>query len=541
MKRIISLKHRYDYTPNNQIESITRAFGTKDARTITYTYTPSGKIATKTLPDTTTLIYQYHPLGYLCSLISSDQKIHYNFKANKNGQLLSASNGEITIQRILDPSGNVLKETFPYFEIIKEYDQFDRCTQLTLGNQGQVLYTYDPLFLRSVKRISSNGSSYQHVYEEYDLAGNLLTESLIGNLGKVFHTTNLKGQKASIVSPYFSQKCTHDSAGNLINNTIDQEKNQYTYDNLSQLISEKNNTYSNDSLYNRTQQNNHTSQLNNLNELLSLNNTLFSYDLNGNTITKQTHRFTYDPLNQLIETKNIRFIYDPLGRRLSKITGNSRENYIYDGQNEIGALSNNILKNLKILGHTTVAIELENQPFAPLLDAQGNICRLVNPRTKNIEESYEFTAFGKETKNYTNPWRFASKRFDPELNLIYFGKRYYDPEFGRWLTTDPAGFVDSTNLYQYVFNNPLRYQDHDGQFAFLLPLAIPLFNIALPTLAITLPTATQLAVIAGTAVIATVGYKAIESANRWDQKHIYGMDDQGELKLQLSITQTTEY
>ena len=53
---------------------------------------------------------------------------------------------------------------------------------------------------------------------------------------------------------------------------------------------------------------------------------------------------------------------------------------------------------------------------------------------------------------------------------MYFGKRYYDPALGRWLTTDPAGFVDSANLYQYVFNNPFRYRDPDGQFIVAIPL-----------------------------------------------------------------------
>ncbi len=33
---------------------------------------------------------------------------------------------------------------------------------------------------------------------------------------------------------------------------------------------------------------------------------------------------------------------------------------------------------------------------------------------------------------------------------------------GRWLTTDPVGFVDSLNLYQYVLNNPFRYCDPRG-------------------------------------------------------------------------------
>src|SRR5262249_11755645 len=40
---------RFTYTHENKIESSTRAFGTPDARTLNYTYTPGGQVATKTL------------------------------------------------------------------------------------------------------------------------------------------------------------------------------------------------------------------------------------------------------------------------------------------------------------------------------------------------------------------------------------------------------------------------------------------------------------------------------------------------------------
>lgn len=100
----------------------------------------------------------------------------------------------------------------------------------------------------------------------------------------------------------------------------------------------------------------------------------------------------------------------------------------------------------------------------------------MHPRKKSIYESYDYKAFGQELKAPSpwpfNPWRYASKRLDPETGLFYFGKRYYDPEVARWLTTDPAGFIDSTNLYQYVFNNPYLYYDPDGRF---IQFAIPLF------------------------------------------------------------------
>ncbi|MDE3046515.1 MAG: RHS repeat-associated core domain-containing protein, partial [Verrucomicrobiota bacterium] len=73
----------------------------------------------------------------------------------------------------------------------------------------------------------------------------------------------------------------------------------------------------------------------------------------------------------------------------------------------------------------------------------------------------------------SNPWRYSAKRYDSELGLYYFGQRYYDPLLARWLTLDPAGFVNGTNLYAYALNNPLNLLDPDGTFA------IPLFTWAI--------------------------------------------------------------
>ena len=61
-----------------------------------------------------------------------------------------------------------------------------------------------------------------------------------------------------------------------------------------------------------------------------------------------------------------------------------------------------------------------------------------------------------------SPWRFASKRFDPESGLIFFGRRYYSPTVGRFLTPDPIGFTDGPNLYSYVHNCPLILVDPYG-------------------------------------------------------------------------------
>ena len=64
-----------------------------------------------------------------------------------------------------------------------------------------------------------------------------------------------------------------------------------------------------------------------------------------------------------------------------------------------------------------------------------------------------------------NYWQFSSKRIDEEIGLIFFGRRYYDSNLGRWLTQDPIGFEDGMNLYAYVKNDPLTNNDLYGLYA----------------------------------------------------------------------------
>src|SRR3984885_8749829 len=208
----------------------------------------------------------------------------------------------------------------------------------------------------------------------------------------------------------------------------------------------------------------------------------YEYDLDGNLIFDGEWHYTYDTQNRLItlenKNKRIECEYDSFHRRLSKkVFANGQvkhERYLWDRDNEIGVMNEQgQIEQLRILGEglgaeigAAVLYELKGKAYIPIHDHRGCVVTLIDMESKQPLESYRYTAFGEElTKNTLSPWRFASKRVD-ETGLIFFGRRYYHPELGRWISQDPQGFEDGPNLYAYLHNCPLTDFDLYGLFGF---------------------------------------------------------------------------
>jgi RHS repeat-associated protein len=115
-------------------------------------------------------------------------------------------------------------------------------------------------------------------------------------------------------------------------------------------------------------------------------------------------------------------------------------------------------------------------------DALGSI-RLLSDAGGAIVESYTYLAFGQptvmtnagtdgnwltedgttiNTSAYGNPYLFTARRWDFYTQLYYYRFRDYSPLIGRFLQPDPAGYIDTMNLYAYVNNNPLKWIDPWG-------------------------------------------------------------------------------
>ena len=103
------------------------------------------------------------------------------------------------------------------------------------------------------------------------------------------------------------------------------------------------------------------------------------------------------------------------------------------------------------------------QKIIPLYDGTGHVTALTN-LNKDLLASYAYGPFGEKiTANgplaNSNPWRWATKYFDEETGLYYFGKRYLDPVTGQWLSRELLGESESLNLYYYCHNDPVNRVD----------------------------------------------------------------------------------
>jgi RHS repeat-associated protein len=471
-KRLVTTRWTYDAM--DRVISLKEGCGETEERTTAYIYTPKGFLEEKKKPDGTIISHSYNPMGRCIAIHSSD--VHYTFQYNRIGQLLRSKDEihQTCTEKEWNVHGQLLQETLANgLKLKSHYDAQGRRIALYLPDDTHIAYTYDPLYLRSVARHSEK--PYVHTFTQYDLAGNLLEEQHIDQSSSQY-SIDLLGRKYHFTHPHYSQQVLdYDPVGNILAMRFPEETVCYTYDDLYQLASETGlfaHDYSYDSHFNRLRKDEEVYSVNALNQM-----PLFTYDANGNPLSDGTKRFSYDALDRLICIEGgmtrYAFTYDAEHRRLSKQIHHRGEkiehlHFLYDGQNEIGSIdANGAWKDLRILGRTesaeigaSVAMELQGQICMPLHDLQGNVC-FVMP-LGGTGENYRYSAFGEESAPHARcPWRFSSKRTD-ETHLVYYGRRYYSPSHGRWLTPDPQGLSAGINLYAFVSNDPLIKVDLYG-------------------------------------------------------------------------------
>jgi RHS repeat-associated protein len=189
------------------------------------------------------------------------------------------------------------------------------------------------------------------------------------------------------------------------------------------------------------------------------------------------YTYTYNAENQISTANGTTFVYDGDGERVQKSDGTTywgggSSGALVESDNSGNAKAEYIFFNGKRIARRDLPGGSIKYYFADHLGS----ATVIADTSGNALERYDYAPFGElhwTSGSDTNHYLFTGKERDTETGLDYFGARYYENNFGRWLSPDWAakptavpyanyGNPQSLNLYAYVVNRPTTTADPDG-------------------------------------------------------------------------------
>jgi RHS repeat-associated protein len=451
------------YNPDHQMSSVLRP----DGQTSTFGFDSAGRVAGLTYPGDQLTAKYSTTTGQLTDLNSTSGvslsfgfdgpiptsttwtgAVHGSAQVAFNNNLLPSSisvnsagpisyaydddnlvtaAGDLTITRD-QPTGFVTGTSIGAITDAYTYNSFGEVATYTVSNGSTTLFsesfTYDKLGRIATKNETVNGSSTAFAYD-YDVAERLWRVH----------------QNGTLINEYI-----YDANGNRL--TVNGAPTG-TYDAQDRLAQYGSNSYG------------YTAA----GELKSRTGggqtTLYDYDAAGSL------RHVTLPNGTVIE-----YVIDSLGRRVGKkINGILVKGWLYqDILRPVAETdgSGNVVTRFIYANSSNVPVYLikGGVTFRLITDQVGSIRLVVNATTSAILQQIDYDAFGQvlsDSNPGVQPFGFAGGIYDPDTKLVRFGARDYDAWVGRWTVQDPIRFHShTTNLYQYVRNNPLNRIDTTG-------------------------------------------------------------------------------
>ncbi len=320
-----------------------------------------------------------------------------------------------------------------------EYAPFGGITSLRYGHDKVLSQAYDTAYRLTTQILPG---ILDLTYERYDANGNLMTRTDRSGKRTGDYSYDALDRLKTDLSPLGTRAYVYDKNGNRTRSTINDVQANYRYEAAS-------------------------------NRMQHYNTETVPHDENGNILTLRNLDLNPDPYNRLVNANGNVYRYNGLGQRVAKYPNADMSRYVYD-------------LNGQLIGEYTATgdfkreyIYLNGQPLAMIDDTNlyyihndhlGTPQKLSDP-TGTVVWSATYDPFGQafidtdpdsDGQQVTFNLRLPGQYYDSETGLHYNYFRYYDPQTGRYITSDPIGLQGGLNTYGYVSGNPLRFIDQFG-------------------------------------------------------------------------------
>ncbi|MFB7405635.1 RHS repeat-associated core domain-containing protein [Streptomyces sp. NPDC056202] len=494
----------YTYDPVGRLTSETDF----DGRTLTYAHDALGRLASRTNGLGQTVRYERDAAGRV--VVKDAEGVVTRFGYDVHGFLASAIGPDAELSYVRDPSGRVLRETCDGRQLTHSYDESGRRVRRTTPSGAVSAWSF-PVDLQAELNISGH-----RVVFEFDEAGREITRR-IGDTLAIEYAYDALGrpteqrvrgagdrivqQRAYTYRPDGHLTSVDDRlvgrrhleltpAGRVTGVTAEGWSERYAYDeagNQTEADWPGSDVATGSREYTGTRIN-------------RAGRIRYEHDAQGRVVLRQkarlsrkpdTWRYGWDAEDRLVSVTTPdgtrwRYLYDAIGRRVAKRrlaadgvsiaeetrftwdgdllceqasgSPDSAESVVltwdYDGAKPITQVERRLLDQSEVdRRFFAVVTDLIGTP-RELVDEQGEVAW----RTRST--LWGTTSRKRGATAYT-PLRFPGQYFDPESGLHYNRHRHYDPDSGRYVSTDPLGLAPAPNAVAYV-DNPTTWIDPLG-------------------------------------------------------------------------------